>query len=69
MHAREKGLSDRPPFKLVCEDCGSLSIKVAVSSTSFPGDAIVQCGRCTAVRGTLADFHALARSHHDFLEF
>jgi hypothetical protein len=61
--------SERSRFKVVCENCGSLSIKVADNPANSPDDAVVQCGRCDAVRGTLADLHVLARSGHDVFEF
>jgi len=59
MNLPEGRFSERPSFKVVCENCGSLSIKVAAVSTNSADDAIVQCGRCAAARGTLADLHAL----------
>jgi hypothetical protein len=37
--------SERSRFKVVCENCGSLSIKVADPANS-PDAAIVLCGRC-----------------------
>jgi hypothetical protein len=64
----EHAKSERSHFKIVCEDCGSLSIKVADPANS-PDTTVVQCGRCGAVRGTLADLHVLARSSHDIFEF
>jgi hypothetical protein len=59
---------ERSPFKIVCEECGSLSIKI-IDLTNLPETAQVQCGRCSAVRGTLADLHALARRGVDLFEF
>jgi hypothetical protein len=55
-------------FKIVCEDCGSLSIKVADPANS-PAATLVQCGRCSAVRGTVGDLHDLARRGTDLFEF
>jgi hypothetical protein len=55
-------------FKVVCEDCGSLSIKIK-DPVNSPGTTPVQCGRCGAVRGTLAELHDLARSSADVFEF
>jgi uncharacterized Zn finger protein len=68
MNLSERTTSERSRFKIVCENCGSLSIKVADPADS-PDAAIVQCGRCGAVRGTLADLHVLARSGNDLFEF
>jgi hypothetical protein len=59
---------ERSPFKIVCEECGSLSIKI-IDPTHLPETAQVHCGRCRAVRGTLADLHALARRGADLFEF
>jgi hypothetical protein len=60
--------SARPGFKTVCQECGSLSIKVA-DPVNAPGATPVQCGRCGAVRGTLAELHDLARRADDVFEF
>jgi hypothetical protein len=45
-------MNEQPLFKLVCDICGSLTIKIenpgiAASAT------IVNCGRCDAPRGTI----------------
>jgi hypothetical protein len=58
---------ERSGFKFVCNDCGSLSIKVADPMTT-PATQI-HCGRCGTVRGTLADLHDLARRNGDLFEF
>jgi hypothetical protein len=58
----------QPRFKFVCGECGSLSIKVT-DPANAPANTLVQCGRCTAVRGTLKDLHALARRGADLFEF
>ena len=55
-------------FKIVCNKCGSLSIKVA-DPANAPDTALVQCGRCSAVRGTLGDLDDLARRGTDLFEF
>jgi hypothetical protein len=55
-------------FKIVCTDCGNLSIKVA-EHKGAPTDTIIECRRCNAVRGTLADLHVLARLSRDVFEF
>jgi hypothetical protein len=55
-------------FKIVCENCGSLSIKVT-DPVNAPGNTLVRCGRCTAVRGTLNDLHVLARRGTELFEF
>jgi hypothetical protein len=66
MANREDALDKR--FKIVCEDCGSLSIKVADPAHS-PAATLVQCGRCGGVRGTLGDLHDLARRGTELFEF
>jgi hypothetical protein len=55
-------------FKIVCEDCGSLSIKV-VGPANSPAATLVQCGRCNTVRGTVGDQHDLARRGTELFEF
>jgi hypothetical protein len=55
-------------FKIVCEQCGSLSIKIADPANS-PAATLVQCGRCDAVRGTVGDLHDLARRGTELFEF
>ena len=55
-------------FRLVCDRCGGLAIKIAdptKSSDSTP----VQCRGCDAVRGTLGELHDLARRATDVFEF
>jgi hypothetical protein len=66
MASIENKLANR--FKIVCEDCGSLSIKVADPAYS-PAATLVQCGRCNAVRRTVGDLHDLARRGTDLFEF
>jgi hypothetical protein len=60
--------SERSGFEIVCNDCGSLSIKVA-DLANAPDNTPVQCGRCGAIRGTLADLHDLALRSRDVFEF
>ena len=55
-------------FRMVCDRCGGLSIRMAdpqKSSSSTP----VQCRGCDAVRGTLGELHDLARRATDVFEF
>jgi hypothetical protein len=54
-------------FKIVCDHCGSLSIKPLDPAMLTPAAAI-QCGRCNAIRGTLADLHYLAHRGKDVFE-
>jgi hypothetical protein len=55
-------------FRVVCDNCGSLSIKPTdpAKATSL---TVIQCARCGAVRGTLADLQDLARRADDVFEF
>ena len=62
-HCRE-----RPGLKVICDECGNRSIK-AINPASAPDDATIYCGRCNAVRGTLADLRELARRSTDVFEF
>lgn len=55
-------------FKVVCEACGSLSIKVA-DPANAPASTPVHCGRCNAVRGTLGELQDMARRGTDSFEF
>ena len=68
MNLEQHQRGERPGLKIVCEECGSLSIKVVDPATA-PGTTSIQCGRCNAVRGTLADLHDLARRGTDLFEF
>jgi hypothetical protein len=68
MNLAQHTTSARSRFKVVCESCGSLSIKVADHPANSRDTAVVQCGRCSVVRGTLADLHVLARSGNDVFE-
>jgi hypothetical protein len=47
-------------FKLVCDKCGSLSIRVA-DPESASATPIIECGRCRSPRGTWAALRELAR--------
>jgi hypothetical protein len=58
----------RGGFKIICDVCGSLSIKHMDRAGATPASAI-QCGRCKAERGTLAELHDLARRGKDVFEF
>jgi hypothetical protein len=59
---------ERTGFRIICAGCGSLSIKVA-DPVKAPDSTEVQCGRCGAVRGTLAELHDIARRGTDLFEF
>jgi hypothetical protein len=59
---------ERAGFKVVCDHCGSLSIKL-MDPINLASATAIQCGRCNAVRGTLADLHDLARRANDVFEF
>ncbi|MCA1453305.1 hypothetical protein I6F35_08750 [Bradyrhizobium sp. BRP22] len=58
-------------FKIVCTDCGSLSIKMAPPEAIAvaSGETVIECRCCSAVRGTLADLKDLARRGRDLYEF
>jgi hypothetical protein len=60
---------ERPKFRIVCDYCGSLSIKVSDPANS-PSTTVVRCGHCNAARGTLGELQELARSgKSDLFEF
>jgi|GEM_PF-1007801 hypothetical protein len=68
MNLAQHGPSEGAGFRIVCDRCGGLSIKMA-DPTKSPATALVQCARCNAVRGTLGELHDLARRGHDVFEF
>jgi hypothetical protein len=68
MNLAEQTTAERTGFKVVCDHCGSLSIKL-IDPASHASATVVQCGRCNAVRGTLAELHDLARRANDVFEF
>jgi hypothetical protein len=68
MNFEQQCRRDRPGLKLVCENCGNLSIK-PIDPDVAPELAIIHCRRCNAVRGTLADLQAIARRSVDVFEF
>jgi hypothetical protein len=67
MNVQQRQNGARSGLQIVCDECGSLSIK-AIEPAAAPGTSI-RCGRCNAVRGTLADLHELARRSADVFEF
>jgi hypothetical protein len=69
MGLEEPNSGERRRFKVVCDSCGSLAIRADSHFTDSPDTALVECGRCGAIRGTLADLHLLARSSFDLSEF
>jgi hypothetical protein len=67
MNVHQHQNPERSGLQIVCDACGTLSIK-AIEPAAVPGTSI-HCGRCNAVRGTLADLHELARRSADVFEF
>jgi hypothetical protein len=60
---------DASAFKIVCVECGSLTIKIA-NPDRAPLTTVISCARCDAPRGTVEQLHALARSgSSDLFEF
>jgi hypothetical protein len=49
------------PFKMVCESCGGLSIKIDHPELA-PSHTIVACGRCGLPRGTIGALRDMAKS-------
>jgi hypothetical protein len=68
MNLDQHHCQQRPGLKIICEVCGSLSIKT-IDPAGRPELAKIHCRRCNAVRGTLADLHELARRSADVFEF
>jgi hypothetical protein len=68
MNSAQQEIREQSGFKVVCCECGSLSIKMK-DLANAPEDTKIECGRCTAVRGTLAELHVLARRGSDIFEF
>ncbi|MGY3614407.1 hypothetical protein ACVJGD_000603 [Bradyrhizobium sp. USDA 10063] len=46
-------------FKLVCDNCNSLSIRIDVAEGA-PSSTQIRCGHCEAPRGTLGNLRRLA---------
>ena len=65
---RQHRCQERSGLKVVCDECGNLSIK-AIDPTNATDLAKVHCRRCNAVRGTVADLRELARRSTDLFEF
>jgi hypothetical protein len=59
---------ERCSFQVVCESCGSLSIKLE-NPERAPANAQIRCSGCGAVRGTLANLRDLARRGNGQFEF
>ena len=59
---------ERSGFEIVCNACGGLSIKVA-DPANAQDTTPVECVRCGAMRGTLADLRGLALRNGDIFEF
>lgn len=55
-------------FRMVCDGCGALSIRMADPLHSAPSTP-VKCRACDAVRGTLGELQDLARRATDVFEF
>ncbi|MGZ5873498.1 MAG: hypothetical protein ACXWKP_15455 [Bradyrhizobium sp.] len=68
MDLNKQECQERRGLKVVCEECGNLSIK-AIDPASATDLAKIYCGRCNAVRGTVADLRELARRSTDIFEF
>ena len=46
-------------FKLVCDNCNSLSIRIDLAEGA-PSSTPIRCGHCDAPRGTLGNLRLLA---------
>lgn len=55
-------------LKVVCEACGSFSIRAIDPANASDGEAI-HCRRCNAIRGTIADLRDMARRATGEFEF
>ena len=66
MNLAQQTAAENAGFKVVCDICGSLSIKLVDPAQVA---SVIHCGRCNAVRGTLADLQDLARRGKDVFEF
>ena len=55
-------------FRMVCDCCGGLSIRMG-DPTKSSDSTLVQCRGCDAVRGTLGELHDVARRATDVFEF
>jgi hypothetical protein len=48
----EEASADLGDYKMICEQCGSLTITLPLEAQSSP-HSLLTCGRCGAPRGTL----------------
>ena len=44
--------TDNGDFKMICEQCGSLTVALPLEASPAP-QSVLNCGRCGAPRGTL----------------
>jgi len=58
MIAAQTAAIAEPAFKLVCSECGSISVKFALPVRQ--DDGAVECSRCGAYRGTYRQLHDLS---------
>ena len=68
MHLNRPRCQQRLGLKVVCDECGNLSIK-PIDPANASDLENVYCRRCNAVRGTVADLRELARQSADVFEF
>jgi hypothetical protein len=47
-------------FKLVCDNCNSLSIRIDLADEGAPSSTPIRCAHCDAPRGTLGNLRRLA---------
>jgi len=68
MNIDQHQCQERSGLRIVCDECGNLSIK-AIDPDIATDLAKIYCGRCNAVRGTVADLREMARRSRDAYEF
>jgi hypothetical protein len=68
MHLLEHPYRKTSGLKVVCEACGSFSIKAIDPMNASDGEE-VRCGCCNAIRGTMADLRELAKRATGEFEF
>jgi len=68
MNLTQPHCQERPGLKVVCDECGNLSIKPIDPANALDSENIY-CRRCNAVRGTVADLRDLAQRSADVFEF
>jgi hypothetical protein len=59
---------EKAGFKVICDRCGNLSVKLPELSQQV-ATSVIRCGKCGEARGTLEELQHLARHGSTDFEF